>query len=104
MTEETFNEGFKIFKRFLKENNKYNEVLKFMFQHGRTKQNLFKEFNNKNYSYVDDWECVFNKINLLTGNLWLFDSKKYGEIISQHDLGNKWIRYYRKHIKKEINI
>jgi hypothetical protein len=77
MTEKTFNRGFKLFKRFLKEENLYIPVLKFIFQHNRSKQNLFEEFNSKVYTNVGDWEYIFDRTNLLTGYLWNFDFEEF---------------------------
>ncbi len=101
MTKETFNEGFKLFKRFLKEQNLYKPVMNFLFQHGRKKENLFKEFNNKNYPDVDDWTKVFDRTNLLTGYLYNFNFDAYCKLIDDNNLSRKWkIYYYNEYINK----
>lgn len=96
MTIETFNEGFKLFKRFLKEQNLYKPVMKFLFQKGRKKGNLFEEFNNKKYIDVDDWANVFDKTNLLTGYLYEMNFDEYCKLILDKNLPRKWKIYYNK--------
>lgn len=94
MDRKTFDEGFKLFKRFLKEEGIYIPVMNFLFQHGREKENLFKEFNSKKYRGVDDWKEVFSKTNLLCGYLYDLDFPTYQCLILDNELPNNWWHYY----------
>ena len=96
---DTFNKGFKLFKRFLKEENVYMPVRKLMFKQGRKKESLFNEFNNKKYCDVDDWRVVFNRVNLLTAYMWPFNEQEFSNVIERNDLRTKWETYYNKNIK-----
>ena len=105
MDRKTFDEGFKLFKRFLKEEGIYIPVMNFLFQHGRKKENLFKEFNSKKYHDVDDWKEVFSKTNLMCGYLYDLDLSTYYNLIVHNDLPINWQHYYNNAmIEKEKRV
>ena len=97
MTQKEFDEGFKLLKRFLKNEGLYYPVIKFLFSNGRPKENLFAEFNSTRWSGVDDWGELFRKTNLLCGWLYPLDGKMYNFLIKDNDLINKWRKYYYSH-------
>ena len=91
---ETFNKGFKLFKRFIKDENMYMPVKKLMFKNGRKKESLFNEFNSKKYSDVDNWEMVFSRVNLLTAYKWPLDQEEFYNVVIENNLIEKWKKFY----------
>jgi hypothetical protein len=91
---ETFNKGFKLFKRFLKDENMYMPVKKLMFKNGRKKESLFNEFNSKKYSDVDDWKLVFDRVNLLTAYMWPLSQEEFYNVVIKNNLIEKWKKFY----------
>lgn len=91
---ETFNKGFKLFTRFIKDENVYIPVIKLLFKNGRTKESLFNEFNSKRFTDVDDWGVVFNRVNLLTAFMWPLDQEEYSNLVLKNDLIEKWKNFY----------
>ena len=96
MDRKTFDEGFKLFKRFLKNERLYIPVMRLLFKNGRKKESLFNEFNSKKYSDVDDWRLIFDRVNLLTAYMWPYRSEEY-LVIDRYDLRTKWKSYYNTH-------
>jgi len=91
---ETFNKGFRLFTRFLKDENVYMPVKKLMFKNGRKKESLFNEFNSEKYGDVDDWELVFDRVNLLTAYMWPLSQEEFYNVVVKNDLIRKWKRFY----------
>ena len=96
MDRKTFDEGFKLFKRFLKNERLYIPVMHLLFKNGRKKESLFNEFNSKKYKDVDDWRVVFDRVNLLTAYMWPFRMEDLF-IVDRYDLRRKWKAYYNAH-------
>ncbi len=109
MTEKTFNEGLKLFKRFLKEEGLYKPVFNFLFKDGRKPIHLFYEFNSKRFIGADDWINVLRLVNLMVGkgintydktNFFdKFDYDEYENLITKNKLSPRWKEYYNKHKK-----
>jgi hypothetical protein len=91
---ETFNKGFKLFTRFIKNENVYMPVKKLMFKNGRKKESLFNEFNSKKFSDVDDWGLVFSRVNLLTAYRWPIDQEEFYDVVLKNNLIEKWKKFY----------
>lgn len=103
MDKQTFNEGLKLLKRFLKDEGLYKPIYKsYLFKDGfRKKEDLFNEFNTDKFDDVDDWKVLFSRMNL-QGYFCDIHNKyyiKYKHIVEQYNLIYKWPQYYRKHIK-----
>lgn len=99
MTKEEFDKGFKLLKRFLKDEGCYQTVLKgFLFINNRPKLNLFEEFNSKKYHDVDNWCVLFNRINLMTGEKYSFSKVEnfYNKNIRDTGLIDRWKDFYKK--------
>lgn len=96
MDRKTFDEGFKLFKRFLKNERVYIPVMRSLFKNGRKKESLFNEFNSKRFTDVDDWRLIFDRVNLLTAYMWPYRSGDY-LVIEKYDLRTKWKAYYNTH-------
>ena len=113
MDKKEFNKGFKLFKRFLKENGMYLPIFKFLFKNGRQPIHLFYEFNSKRFFDVDDWGQVLLNTNLMVGQgngtydkgdfFSRFDLDEYTELVSKTNIAYKWRDYYREHIKNKKN-
>ena len=109
MDEKTFNDGLKLFKRFLKEEGLYLPVFKFLFKDGRKTIHLFYEFNSKRFDDVDDWAQLLFKTNLMVGKgegtydrtnfFHKLDSYNYGNLVTNRNLALKWKEYYNEHKK-----
>ena len=101
MNNETFEEGLKILKRFLKDEGLYQQVFKnFLFKEGRPKIDLFQEFNSTIFPYVDGWTNVFKYINLMKGRNEHFDFLQWKKFFENTDLDSKWQKYYINRINK----
>ena len=101
MDKETFDEGLKILKRFLKEKGKYQQIfVNYLFRNNRPINNLFEEFNSKLWNDVDNWEVLFNKVNLLVGEGNNFDGTEWIRLIHDKRIDSEWSQYYRKWIRK----
>ena len=91
MTKDTFNEGLKLLKRFLKEENMYIPVFKkYIFEDNRPIEDLFNEFN-----HCEDgrWEDLFSWWNFLRGpNTRDYD--RYRKLIDNYGIREKWRNYY----------
>lgn len=109
MDEKTFNDGLKLFKRFLKEERLYLPIFKFLFKDGRKPIHLFYEFNSKRFDDVDDWTQVLFKTNLMVGKgfgsydrtdfFHKLDFDMYGYLVTTRNLAFKWKQYYNEHKK-----
>lgn len=113
MDKKEFNKGFKLFKRFLKENGMYSPIFKFLFKNGRQPIHLFYEFNSERFLDVDDWGQVLFNTNLMVGKgngtydkgdfFSRLDLGEYTELVSKTRLAHKWRDYYREHTKNKNN-
>ena len=113
MDKKEFNKGFKLFKRFLKENGMYSPIFKFLFKNGRQPIHLFYEFNSKRFLDVDDWGQVLFNTNLMVGQgngtydkgdfFSRLDLGEYTELVSKTRLAHKWRDYYRGYTKNKNN-
>ena len=113
MDKKEFNKGFKLFKRFLKDNGMYSPIFKFLFKNGRKPIHLFYEFNSKRFIDVDDWGRVLSNTNLMVGKgegtydkgdfFSRLNLAEYSALVSNTHLACKWRDYYRKHTKNEKN-
>ena len=94
MTKDTFNEGLKLLKRFLKEENMYVPIFKkYLFENNRHIEDLFNEFNSKMYADVDDWTLLFRRWNLMRGP----NDRSYTiyeRLIVKNSIDSKWKEYY----------
>ena len=107
MNEKEFKKGFKIFKRFLKENNAYASVMGFLFKNGRKPIHLFYEFNSKRFDDVNTWKMVLQCTNLMVGKgngtydktnfFSKLDSVHYQKAVGEKNLNHIWKDYYEKH-------
>jgi hypothetical protein len=111
MDKKEFNKGFKLFKRFLKENGMYQPIFKFLFKNGRQPIHLFYEFNSKRFLDVDDWGQVLFNTNLMVGKgegtydkgdfFSRLNIDEYTELVSKTHIAYKWRDYYREYKKKK---
>lgn len=109
MDKKEFNKGFKLFKRFLKENGMYLPIFNFLFKNGRKPIHLFYEFNSERFIGVDDWGQVLICTNLMVGKgegtydktdfFYKLDKEVYSNLISKTNLAYKWRNYYKEHEK-----
>jgi hypothetical protein len=93
MDRKTFDEGFKLFKRFIKNERVYIPIMRLLFKNGRKKESLFNEFNSKKYTDVNDWRLIFDRVNLLTAYMWPLDQEEFS-IVERYNLRTKWKTYY----------
>ena len=101
MDKETFDEGLKLLKRFLKEKGEYHSIfVNYLFRNNRPINNLFEEFNSKIWYDVDDWRVLFNKVNLLVGQGNEFDTTEWTTLIHNKKIDRDWALYYIEWIKK----
>ena len=105
MSIETFNEGIKLLKRFLKEEGLYYPIfVKYLFRNGkRPLKDLFDEFNSTMFNDVDDWNVVFNRKNLLGyKKISEFSQDVHSKLIGRPAVDVKWRKYYNSNKKSEI--
>ncbi len=98
MTQEEFDAGFKLLKRFLKENRIYNKFLKITAQNKILyKKKLFISFNS--IGYFKDWIHFFRYTDGIgenydeygEGKAMVFD-KKWRKFMNEHHFDG--LRYY----------
>ena len=90
MTQKEFDVGFKLLKRFLKENNIYNSFLKITAHNNPSfKKELLRNFNSLHY--FKTWNDFFKYTNGI-GN----DFHKYGEGKAMEFI-EKWEKFMDKH-------
>ncbi len=113
MDKKEFNKGFKLFKRFLKDNGMYSPIFNFLFNNGRKPIHLFYEFNSKRFIGVNDWGQVLTNVNLMAGKgeesydkgdfFSRFNLDEYTKLVYKTNIAHKWRDYYREHTKNKKN-
>lgn len=89
ITKKEFDDIFKLFKRFLKEEGKYSLVIKYLFPKNRTKKDMIDAINSKFYTSFKD---IFNYEETLGVNYQLYGHDFWDKNIK--DIHHKWkIRY-----------
>jgi hypothetical protein len=89
ITKTEFDDIFKLFKRFLKEEGKYSLVIKYLFPKDRTKKDMIDAINSKLYTSFRD---IFNFEETLGVNYQIYGHDFWEKNI--RDIHNKWkIRY-----------
>ena len=84
MSIKEFNEGFKLFKRFLKERGQYISMVKYLFPNGRSKNDMYKDIINCDY---------FNNCGMNMGDI-LHITNALGPSFQEKGLG-----YWEKNIQ-----
>lgn len=89
ITKKEFDDIFKLFKRFLKEEGKYSLIINYLFSKNRTKKDMINAINSKSYTSFRD---IFNCEETLGVNYQL-----YGHDFWEKNIRNihyKWKNFY----------
>ncbi len=90
MTQKEFDDGFKLLKRFLKENHIYNDFLKITAPNRvQYKKDLFFSFNH--FEYFRDWNHFFRFTHGVGMNYHMYGHNKIGEF------NTKWKEFMIEH-------
>ena len=89
ITKKEFDDIFKLFKRFLKEEGKYSMVIKYLFPKSRAKKDMIDAINSKNYISFRD---IFNYEETLGPNYQLYGHDFWDKNIK--DIHYKWKTHY----------
>ena len=92
ITKKEFDDIFKLFKRFLKEEGKYSLIINYLFSKNRTKKDMINAINSKSYTSFRD---IFNYEETLGVNYQI-----YGHDFWEKNIRNihyKWIEYYNRY-------
>lgn len=93
MTNDDFEKGLRHLKRFLKENGCYIPVMRYLFYHGRTKEDLLNEFNNDRYAEIFRWNLLFLRLNLVGKVYYSNEWRDFGQLFYDTKLYIKWEKY-----------
>jgi hypothetical protein len=100
MTREQFNEEFKVFKRFLKEDGTYSLIMNYLFR-DRCKEDLFLVFKNNNF--YKGMYVVFSFSELL-GSSYRNDTQSflYWQSVIK-PINDRWQNYCLTKVKSVFN-